>query len=97
MNEIWLQQIDRRLDRIERLLNRALNGSDEVLSVAEAAERLGLSVWTIRRAIANKELAAKRPGGRKYRIKVLDLIRWDSERGRKPGRDLKARISSRTL
>jgi excisionase family DNA binding protein len=92
MNDAFLLQIDRRLARLERLLLRTLD--DQTLTVAQAADRLGLSPWTIRRAIKQENLPATRPAGsRKYRIKVCDLLKWDRNRIMPPGNRLAKRAN----
>lgn len=95
MNEMLLRQIERRLAKIERMIMR-LNSEGNVLTVAQAAERLGLSPWTIRRAIKDKSLPATRPAGsRKYHINTDDLLKWDRNRTMPPGKRLAMRVASK--
>jgi excisionase family DNA binding protein len=49
--------------------------SSKLLSLAQAAELLGLSTRTIRRRIANGQLPAYRSGRKVIRIKTTDLDR----------------------
>lgn len=60
----------------ESLNAAALN---EVLSVEQAAERLGVHVSTIRRAVKNRTLPTQRIG-RAIRIKAADLDTLDTSR-----------------
>ena len=49
--------------------------TSKLLSLAQAAELLGLSTRTIRRRIANGQLPAYRSGRKVIRIKTTDLDR----------------------
>ena len=52
------------------------NTLPEMISITEAAERLGVNHFTIRRAINRGEIPAYRLGtGRTIRIRVIDLNR----------------------
>ncbi len=49
--------------------------TDTLLSIPEAAERLGLTHWCIRRWLASGRLAFHRVGARAIRIRQSDLER----------------------
>lgn len=56
-----------------------------MLSVAQVAERLGLSTNAVRDAIARGDIPASRLGGRVLRVRPEDLDRWiDASRVRRP-------------
>lgn len=59
--------------------------STNLLSVSEAAEKLGISRWRINQLINQGRLPAQKIG-RAYVVKELDL---DLVKDRKPGRPLK--------
>lgn len=48
----------------------------EWISIAEAAARAGVSIPTIRRAVASGALAAYRLGPRLVRVRAADLDAW---------------------
>ncbi|MDA8283526.1 MAG: helix-turn-helix domain-containing protein [Actinomycetota bacterium] len=50
-----------------------------LLTIPQAAQRAGVSEWTIRRAIKAGELVPWRRGRRCVRIPVRDLTRWTTE------------------
>ena len=61
---------------------------EQMLTVEEVAEQLGVNLDTVRRWIRNKELAAIDLGGRAgYRITESDLQRFINERRSTPSQD----------
>lgn len=54
---------------------------DHRLTIDEAAEYVGVSPSTIRRAIARGEIPARRIGPRLVRLRMSDLDRWGDPLG----------------
>lgn len=77
-------EISQQLSRIEEMLIGMRKQAVEraFYTTGEAAERLGLSKWYIRRLCATGEiLAEKHPGSRRFLIPAEELHRIETRRG----------------
>lgn len=80
LNEILLRldQANARLERLERQQGQAV--VREAYTVAQVAERLGLSAWTVRQACNTGRIrATKSRNGRDWRIPHDELLRIEAE------------------
>lgn len=55
-----------------------MSNQDDKLTYAEAADRIGVSILTIKRAVTNGELVAIRYNAKVVRIRVSDLDKYES-------------------
>jgi excisionase family DNA binding protein len=73
-----LARLDARLERVERQLQ--LGVAREAYTVAQAAERLNLSAWTVRQACNKGRIhGTKARNGRDWRIPHDELVRVEAE------------------
>jgi excisionase family DNA binding protein len=74
----FINRIESRLEQIERHLK--IGVARQAYTVAQAAERLGLSEWTVRQACNKGRIhASKARNGREWRIPHDELVRVEAE------------------
>jgi excisionase family DNA binding protein len=84
LDEVGPETIDRLADLVEaRLMLRRAAGAEPLLSAAAAAELVGVSVDTVRRAIRAGALPAAGYVGSRPRVRRADVEAWVS-RGKGP-------------
>lgn len=75
---LMLNEVLTRLERVERKLSTGI--VRECYTVQQAAERLGLSPWTVRQAANTGRIKAEKArNGRDWRIPHDELIRAEAE------------------
>jgi excisionase family DNA binding protein len=57
-------------------------GMDQLLTYEQAADRLQVKVWTLRRLVRRRELPVVRIGHRTCRVRPVDIARFTERRAR---------------